>query len=165
MGVARRPAKDLPWDTMRPEQGPLAWIMRNDARPGRQAAPDEVHWVAHARAGWSRQHLEQPLQCVQAQLQTALQAELGEPADWLHAVVHRWRYAMPLATGAALATPFWWDARLGLGVCGDFLGGNGVEGAWRSAQALAAAVLHEELLAQPPSPRVPVDRTSHEAAA
>ena len=30
--------------------------------------------------------------------------------------------------------------RLGLGTCGDFLGGLGIDGAWTSGQALAAAL-------------------------
>lgn len=141
MGVARRPSQELRWDVGRPEQGPLAWVMRNDARPGREASADEVQWVAHARAGWSRQHLEHPADWVQACMQSAMQDWLGEPIDWLHAVVHRWRYAMPQVPGTGPAPESWWDAARGLGVCGDFIGGTGVEGAWRSAQALVDSVL------------------------
>ncbi len=140
MGVARRPGKVLPWDVARPERGPLAWVMHHDARPGRERSVDEVHWVAHARAGWSRQHLEQPADWVLQQMQAALQEAFGGPVDWQHAVVHRWRYAMPQAAGTGPERPFWWDGAQGLGACGDFLGGGGVEGAWRSAQALGDAV-------------------------
>lgn len=141
MGVARRPVQDLQWDVARPEQGPLAWVMRNDARPGRERSADEAHWVAHARTGWSRQHLEQPADWVLERMQAALQDCIGEPVDWQHAAVHRWRYAMPQPAGAAPARPCWWDGARGLGVCGDFLGGTGVEGAWQSAQALIDAML------------------------
>lgn len=140
MGVSRRPTQDLPWDVARPEQGPLAWVMRNDARPGREPTADEAHWVAHARAGWSRQHLEQPADRVQREMQAALQAVLGEPIEWRHAVAHRWRYAMPQPSGAAAARQCWWDGARRLGACGDFLGGSGVEGAWQSAQALIEAL-------------------------
>lgn len=146
MGVARRPARGLDWDLARPDQGPLAAVLRHDARPGRSAPADEAHWVLHARAGWSREHLEQPADWVQAQLHAALQDCLGEPVDWLHATVHRWRYAVPQRTAASPAPPCWWDPARGLGVCGDFLGGRGaldaraVEGAWLSAQALVAAL-------------------------
>lgn len=141
MGVARRPGQDLDWDVARPEQGTLAWVMRNDARPGRERSADECHWVAHARAGWSRQHLEQPADWVQHRMQAAMQDWLGEPIEWQHALVHRWRYAMPQFSGAAPARPCWWDGDRGLGACGDFLGGTGVEGAWQSAQALSEAML------------------------
>ena len=140
MGVARRTVRALDWDVARPEQGPLSWVMRNDARPGRGPSVDVPHWVAHARAGWSRQHLEQPADWVQRQMQSAMQEWLGEPIEWQHAVVHRWRYAMPQSSGAAPSRPCWWDGVRGLGACGDFLGGAGVEGAWKSAQALIEAL-------------------------
>jgi predicted NAD/FAD-dependent oxidoreductase len=117
--------------------------MRNDARPGREPTVGETHWVAHARAAWSRQHLEQPADWVQRQMQSALQDGLGEPIRWEHAVVHRWRYAAPQPSAAAGGRPCWWDGTRGLGVCGDFLGGTGVEGAWRSAQALVEALLRD----------------------
>ncbi len=141
MGVARPPAKPLDWNVARPERGPLSWIMRNDARPGREHATDAAHWVVHARAGWSRQHLEQPADWVQDRLQSALQDRLGEPVEWQHAVVHRWRYALPQGSCATPARQAWWDGRRGLGVCGDFLGGTSVEGAWLSAQALGDAMV------------------------
>ena len=83
---------------------------------------------------------KQPADWVQARMQAAMQDWLGEPIEWQHAVVHRWRYAMPQASGAAPARQCWWDAARGLGVCGDFLGGTGVEGAWQSAQALIESV-------------------------
>lgn len=140
MGVSHRTVQDLRWDVALPDQGPLAWVMRNDARPGRDASADEAHWVAHARAGWSRQHLEQPADWVLHQMQAALQEVLGEPIEWLHAVVHRWRYAMPQPSGALPTPRCWWDGARGLGVCGDFFGGTGVEGAWQSAQALGDAM-------------------------
>jgi renalase len=140
MGVSRRTVQDLRWDVALPDQGPLAWVMRNDARPGRESANEEAHWVAHARAGWSRQHLEQPADWVQRQMQAALQEVLGEPIEWQHAVVHRWRYAMPQPSGALPTPRCWWDVARGLGVCGDFFGGTGVEGAWQSARALRDAM-------------------------
>lgn len=143
LGVARRPVRPLDWDVARPEQGPLAWVMRNDARPAREPAADAAQWVAHARGGWSRQHLEQPIDWVLGQLQAALQDCLDEPIDWRHAVAHRWRYAKPQPSGAAALRRGWWDDGLGLGVCGDFLGGSGAEGAWLSAQALSEAMLQD----------------------
>jgi predicted NAD/FAD-dependent oxidoreductase len=128
------------WDLARPPTGPLAWVLRNDARPGRERVTGQAHWVVHARLGWSRRHLEQPSPWVQQQMQAALAEWLGQPVTWHHSVVHRWRYALPQATRLAPAEPYWWDATQGLAVCGDFLGGSGVEGAWLSAQALCAAL-------------------------
>jgi hypothetical protein len=154
MGVSRRPARGFRWDLGRPEQGPLAWVVRNDAKPGREPAVDDAHWVLHARPGWSRQHLEQTADWVQARMQAALQDWLGESLEWRHAVVHRWRHATP-HPACALLRQGWWDARLGLGVCGDFLGGVGVEGAWLSAQSVSEAMLRGGTLgpAVPAAPR------------
>jgi MFS family permease len=77
---------------------------------------------------------------VQAELQAALADHLGEPIDWLYATVHRWRYAMPDRSIDAPTDPCWWDAAQGLGVCGDFFAGLGVEGAWLSGRELAQAI-------------------------
>ncbi len=141
MGVSQNTGPAIGWDVARPATGRLVWVARNEARPGRGMPHGEVHWVAHARAGWSRQHIGQPPAWVQLQLQAALAEWLGEPVRWQHALVHRWRYAVPHTMSAASAGECWWDPRLRLGVCGDFLGGVGVEGAWLSAQALAEAML------------------------
>ncbi|HPE01697.1 MAG TPA: NAD(P)-binding protein [Burkholderiaceae bacterium] len=141
MGVTDAPEAMPAWDLARPSHGPLACVMRNDARPGRVRLPGLAQWVAHARSDWSRQNLEQPAAWVQQQLQAALADCLGHPLAWQHCVVHRWRYALPPAPLSRPASAFWWDFDLGLGACGDFLGGAGLEGAWCSARSLAAAML------------------------
>jgi predicted NAD/FAD-dependent oxidoreductase len=141
LGVARAPAHARAWDVARPADGHLAWVARNEARPGRSGAAGETHWVAHARAGWSRQQLEQAPASVQRQLQDALDEFLGERVHWQQANVHRWRYATSALPCRDPAGDGWWDAQLGLGACGDFLGSHGVEGAWLSAQTLAAQML------------------------
>ncbi len=151
-----------PWDLAAPADGPLAWVMRQDARPGRPRVAGQAHWVAHARSDWSREHLDQAPAGVQAQMLDALDAVFGRRAGqtrWQHAVVHRWRYAFPPRPSprpsvTAPSTPAcWWDADQGLGVCGDFLAVSdlpaasdgpsspGVESAWRSGRALARQLL------------------------
>jgi predicted NAD/FAD-dependent oxidoreductase len=141
MGIAEAPETEPRWNLARPPTGPLAWVLRNDARPGRDTVPGKAHWVAHARAGWSRRHLERPAAWVQQQLQSAVADWLGRPVDWHHAVVHRWRYALPQAQRPVATRSCWWDSAQGLGVCGDFHGSSGAEGAWLSAQALSEEVL------------------------
>jgi len=165
MGVARHTANDLHWDVARPDQGPLAWVIRNDARPGRERSVDEVHWVAHARVGWSRRHVEQSGEWVQHQMQAAMQEWTGDLAHWQHAVVHRWLYAMPQVEGASPEQPCWWDSARGLGVCGDFLGGTGVEGAWQSARALSAAIVRDSAGTATPPASPATDPRSQRAAA
>lgn len=130
---------DWPWDAAEPAHGPLAWIARNDRRPGRTGPAGCAVWVAHAGSDWSRAHLDaDPADVAEALGQALLAAlPLTQRAGlrWHHRAVHRWRYAAPeqAAPDARLA---WWDAARGLGVCGDFLGGGDAEGAWRSGDEL-----------------------------
>ena len=133
------------WDLATPSSSILACVVRNDSKPGRHKVPGLAHWVLHATAAWSQTNLEMPAADAQAQLQAELVRWLGLPLTWHHTAVHRWRYSsasQPVPNGGAMAFAdrCWWDADLGLGVCGDALGGSGVEGAWRSARALAAAI-------------------------
>jgi renalase len=141
MGVAgRADAQAVAWQVARPTRGPLAWLERTDTRPGRTRVAHQQSWVAHSRPAWSRAHLEEPAAWVQAQLQAAVADWLGHPVDWQCALVHRWRYAMPSAGSASQEVQCWWNTASGLGVCGDFLGGqglNGVESAWLSGHVLA----------------------------
>ena len=165
MGVTADAPPAPDWDLAWPTQGPLSWIVRNDAKPGRERVPGLAHWVAHASTPWSQTHLESSAAEVQAALQEALAQWLGRSLTWHHAEVHRWRYAsaqradasISASASAAATTRCWWDASLRLGVCGDALGGAGVEGAWTSGRALAAAITarHRSLLADsgPPASR------------
>ncbi len=136
MGVSDATPSIRAWDLARPEPGALATVLRNETRPGREARSDEVHWTLHAKAGWSRAHMDQDAAWIASAMQQALTEWLGVPLRWQHAVAHRWRYAMPQVGRHAVTPNGWWDESLRLGVCGDFLGGGGVEGAWRSAQSL-----------------------------
>jgi renalase len=146
--MAVGPDVDWPWDACEPSHGPLARVLRNDRKPGRSTPAGLATWVAHATPEWSAAHLEDSPQKVEKALGDALAALLpaGKAAGWQHLSVHRWRYAreLPASASAAGSTPApdcWWDATLGLGVCGDFLGGGGVEGAWHSGDELADTVL------------------------
>ena len=126
---------DLPFDAAFVNSGPLRWIARDSSKPGRtaaNAAPQET-WLLHAEAEWSEAHLELPPDEAAA-LMLAAFAALGGPAPprW---TAHRWRYAdtrQPLLDGCL------WDVSLRLGLCGDWLNGGKVEGAWLSGQGLAA---------------------------
>ena len=129
------------WDLAWPSSGPLAWVIRDDAKPGRKQQPGLAHWVAHATVDWSQTHLEAPAAEVEAALKQALAQQLGRQPHWHYSTVHRWRYAsVPRASNASTPSSHRWDAASGLGACGDALGGAGVEGAWASARALAAAI-------------------------
>jgi renalase len=133
---------DWPWDATEPTRGALAWVLRNDRKPGRTAPPGVATWVAHATVAWSADHLEAEPTAVAETLSAALAALLpaGHGLRWHHRSVHRWRYAVP-AERVSDADECWWDPALGLGVCGDVFGGGQVEAAWRSGDELADTVL------------------------
>jgi renalase len=151
IGVADSLEPAIDWDLGRPINGLLGWVVRSDRKPGRTRIAGQDHWVVHARAGWSRQHIEQPACEVLTSMQTALADYLGQPVQWQHCTAHRWRYALPRAMKAKPSRPSWWDAALGLGVCGDFFGDSGIEDAWQSARSLHAAFLDLPFDAEAPS--------------
>ena len=135
---------DWPWDAASPDRGPLARVTRCDRKPGRAVAQGHATWVAHATPQWSADHIELDREKVAAKLKSALQAVLpcrARPA-WHHCSAHRWRYACSSDAVASAATDedCWWDADLGLGVCGDFFGAGTVEDAWRSGDELADTI-------------------------
>lgn len=153
MGISEPVSPSPAWDLARPSLGPIACVVRHDRRPGREAVHGEMHWVLHARADFSTSSLEAEGPAVQRELERAFDDWLGEPVRWKHAVVHRWRFALPPAGEGPPREACWWSSRLGLGVCGDFLGRQGAEGAWLSGTALADALL--EATARPTSVALP----------
>ena len=144
---------DWPWDAADIDRGPLARVLRNDRKPGRQPHLGHASWVAHATPAWSAAHLESdPLQAAQA-LATALAALLpAGPLRWHYRAAHRWRYAVP-ADAAPRGPECLFDGELGLGVCGDFFGAGDVEAGWRSGDELADTVCawldQPEVVAEP----------------
>ena len=123
----------LPFDAAFVNSGPLRWVARDSSKPGRHA-PDT--WLLHACAAWSEDRLEQTPETVAAALLEAFAAfGARTPDSWS---AHRWRYA---DTEPAIDRGHVLDAALGIGLCGDWLKGGKVEGAWLSGRALAAAML------------------------
>ena len=117
-----------------PADGPIAWIARNNTKPGRGAAQETL--VLHATPDWSRAHLEDaPDRTADAMLQAA-RASIGA-ADPVFRMVHRWRYARVEQVAGG---PFAWDPARRVGACGDWGGGARVEAAFDSGEALAAAL-------------------------
>jgi renalase len=132
---------DFLWDAAEPDDDVLAWVARDDRKPGRAAPLGCATWVAQATPAWSITHLEDDAQGVTAVMCAALGHVLSNrhSVHWHYRAVHRWRYAT--APAQTVASPAcWWDAGTGLGVCGDFLDSADVEGAWRSGTSMAAAM-------------------------
>ncbi|MDT9002386.1 NAD(P)-binding protein [Paucibacter sp. APW11] len=126
---------ELPFDAAFVNRGPLRWIARNSSKPGRGGAET---WLLHAEAEWSEAHLEQASEQVAALMLRAFAEHGGQAPE--HWTLHRWSYA---DSAPALDAGCDWNAEAGLGLCGDWLHGGKVEGAWLSGLALAEALLRE----------------------
>ncbi len=121
----------------------LSWVCANHRKPARDM---RACWVLQAQPAWSRAWLEAPPETVIEAMLAAF-AALGADAAPRQALAHRWRYArgalagaMPQAYGVGQRPRAAWDAAARLGMCGDWLCGGRIEGAWLSGRALAQAV-------------------------
>ena len=109
-----------------------------DAQASKPGRPLDQAWVAQASISWSRAHLEDAPETVEALLRTELQGlfnrEIFGPIG-----VHRWRYALaanPVGEEALV------DRSLGIACCGDWCLGDTVGDAIQSG--LAAGQAFEE---------------------
>ena len=119
------------WNAARSTHHRIAWLARESSKPMR--TPIE-RWTAQASAAWSREHLHDQPDRVQAKLLRAFAQVTGIRAEPSHVQVHRWLYAK---TEQPLGKSHLWDAKTGLGVCGDWCIGHRVEDAFVSGLELA----------------------------
>lgn len=112
---------------------PLAWIMRDASKPGREAGG---RWVLHGEADWSASNLEWEAERVVGTLLDAFGALVRREvrANW--AVAHRWRYALT----SGLGTGFLWNGAARIGAAGDWCSDGRIEGAWLSGVRLGRAI-------------------------
>jgi len=118
------------------EHGPIAWIARNSSKPGR--AEGAQTFVVHAAPDWSRAHIDETPDAILEKLQPFALDLIGADSAPSFAAAHRWRYAL---VEQAAGLPCLWDARAGVGACGDYCLGPRVEAAFDSGEAMAQAVL------------------------
>lgn len=134
-------------DTLHFDGGPLGWAADNGSKPGRASRT----WVLHATPGWSETRLNDDPGQVAVALAKEFCISCGlDYAGIGYMVAHLWLYARvinPLHTGAL------WDPGLGLGVCGDWCQGDGIEHAFLSGRAVASRMLAH-----------PADATAHKPA-
>jgi hypothetical protein len=128
---------EVDWDGAFVQGSPLAWVARNSSKPGRE--PSKECWVFHASADWSAAHFELDREDAAA----ALLSEFSKLVSMTlpktnHLDAHRWRYSATSRTDDRLAL---FDGETGLAVCGDWLAGGRVEGAFRSGLAAAAHII------------------------
>ncbi len=94
-------------------------------------------WTVQASPAWSAEHLEDDDARVQAKLIKAFAEVTGIRAQPAHVDTRRWRYAK---TTHPLGQSHLWDAKTGLGACGDWCLGHRLEDAFVSGLELALAV-------------------------
>ncbi|MDZ7789760.1 MAG: FAD-dependent oxidoreductase [Xanthomonadales bacterium] len=130
LGFDQAPA--VSFDAAFVNQGPLAWIARNDDKPGHPGGPA---WIAQASSEWSRENLESSPESVASELHAAmieLDAAFDVPTRLC--IAHRWRYAR---AGSPLSGPILAEDANRLVLAGDWCAGERIEGAWISGMAAA----------------------------
>ncbi|MBC7917241.1 MAG: FAD-dependent oxidoreductase [Rhodoferax sp.] len=122
------------WNAARSTHHRLAWLTRESSKPGRGVVE---RWTVQASAAWSAEHLQDDSARVQAKLIKAFAEVTGIRAEPAHVETHRWLYAQTLTP---LGQSHLWDAKAGIGVCGDWCLGHRVENAFVSGLELALAI-------------------------
>jgi predicted NAD/FAD-dependent oxidoreductase len=122
------------WSAARSTHHRIAWLARESSKPGRGVVE---RWTVQASAAWSQEHLHDDADRVQAKLIKAFAEVTGIRAEPGHAEVHRWMYAK---TEKPLGQSHVWEAKAGIGVCGDWCIGHRVEDAFVSGLELALSM-------------------------
>ena len=129
---------DLGFDGAFVHDSPLAWIARNNSKPGRSSSSPET-WVLHASAEWSREHIEESPAAVESMLLEEFWQAVGtSPSQLQFRAAHRWRFALP---PEPLVENCLFDCGMQIGACGDWCAGPRVEGAFLSGMAAAGRVM------------------------
>ena len=123
------------WNAARSTHHRIAWMTRESSKPGRGAVE---RWTVQASAAWSQEHLNDDPKRVQAKLTKAFAEVTGIRAEAAHADTKRWLYAK---TDQPLGQSHLWDAKNGIGICGDWCLGHRVEDAFVSGLELALSII------------------------
>lgn len=135
LSLPGRPEKLMALDWIEGEHPILQRIVRDSSKPGREGE----NWVVQASEDWSQAHRDDSPDQIADTMLGALSEVCGEPLHPVFVRAHRWAYAKAaVGRGKELSL---WDENTGIGACGDWLCGGDVEGAWRSANDLAARIL------------------------
>ncbi len=123
----------FPFDAAFVNSEKISWICRNQSKPYRSG---QESWTIHASPKWSQENIELTPQEASIQL-LACAKQLGLDCSDAEISIHRWRFA----SGFTNPSPeFVFLPKLNLGLCGDWLNGGRVEGAWLSGRKLAGQI-------------------------
>ncbi len=128
---------EVAWDGAFVHGSPLGWVARNSSKPGRD--PSAECWVLHGSADWSQDHRDadsrEVTELLLAEFATTISGAL--PAT-VYRDARRWLFS---ATPTSNDRQALFDRDSGLVVCGDWLAGGRVEGAFRSGMAASGYIL------------------------
>jgi renalase len=113
----------------------ISWICQNGSKPMRRGNS----WTIHGSPTWSQDNVELSKEDAQDRMVKCL-ISLGLNCQDAEISMHRWRYA---SGGLENSINFLLLADIGLGLCGDWLNGGRVEGAWLSGLELALTLTKE----------------------
>jgi predicted NAD/FAD-dependent oxidoreductase len=122
------------WNVARSTHHRISWVARESSKPGR--SPIE-RWTVQASPAWSQEHINDTPERIIDKMTKGFAEVTGIRAEPAHAQVHRWLYAQTLSP---LGQSHLWDAKQGLGACGDWCLGHRVENAFISGLELALRV-------------------------
>jgi predicted NAD/FAD-dependent oxidoreductase len=122
------------WNAARSTHHRIAWLARESSKPQRLSVE---RWTVQASVAWSHEHFDDDVLRVQDKLLKAFTEVTGIRAEPSHVEVKRWQFAQ---TTKPVGKTHLWDAKAGIGLCGDYLLGCRVEDAFVSGLELALAV-------------------------
>lgn len=126
------------WDGAFVHGSPLSWVARNSSKPGRLRSPET--WLLHATAEWTVAHLKShPEDAARLLLDEFISLTMTASTP-VHLEAHRWMFS---STPLSLDRLVMFDETTSLVVCGDWLAGGRVEGAFRSGVAAANRLLEQ----------------------
>ena len=129
---------DVEWDGAFVRDSSLAWVARDSSKPGRAGSAD--CWVLHASPAWSAAHLDHSREDVASALLAEFIRMTHDSSPPIHLDAHRWLFsATPLSLDRLTLS----DKDSRLAVCGDWLAGGRIEGAFQSGLATAQSVLEQ----------------------
>jgi len=108
----------------------ISWMSRNNSKPGRSGIES---WTIHANPQWSEEFIELPKEEATALILKCAKM-LGFDCQNAEISTHKWRYASGFTSPIAGSYIY---PDLKLSICGDWLNGGRVEGAWMSGYQLA----------------------------
>jgi renalase len=124
---------NVPFDAAFINDEIIGWVSRNNSKPNRSG--QEI-WTIHANPKWSQEWVELEKEKA-AKLILDCAKIVGLDCDKAKIAIHRWRYASGHITQAS---GFSLNKDLQVGLCGDWLNGGRVEGAWLSGRKLASQI-------------------------